>query len=407
MARERVLSGEEVDVERLRESARSRAAEIARPSIRRVINATGVVLHTNLGRAPLAAEAAEAAAKIGASYSNLEYDLTAGRRRSRQHHLESLLCDLTGAEAALAVNNNAAAVLLALTAAAEGREAILSRGQLIEIGDSFRIPDVLRQSGATLVEVGTTNRTRLADYEAAVTSQTAVLMRVHQSNFRTIGFTEDVALEELCALARRWGIAVIDDLGSGALHPIADEPLLRASVEAGADLVCCSADKLLGGPQAGIIAGRSDAVEACRRHPLARAVRLDKLQVAALEATLRLLRDEGPGAIPAIGMLEAERPSLEARARSIVGIVGSGAVVQLGTSPPGGGALPLAELEGAICVVDPGEIGAEELVRRLRRYDPPVVARIERERVILDPRAMTYEEALLAGSATKAALAQS
>ena len=405
MARERVLAGEEADVERLRESARLRAAEMARPSIRPVINATGVVLHTNLGRAPLVPEAAEAAARIGASYSNLEYDLATGRRRSRQRHLESLLCDLTGAEAALAVNNNAAAVLLALAAVADGREAILSRGQLIEIGDSFRIPDVLRQSGAQLVEVGTTNRTRLADYEAAVTSRTAVLMRVHQSNFRTVGFTEDVPLEELCALARRRGITVVDDLGSGALHPIADEPLLRASVEAGADLVCCSADKLLGGPQAGIIAGRGDAVEACRRHPLARAVRLDKLQLAALEATLRLLHDEGPASIQTTRMLEAEPSSLEVRARSIAGAVGGAAVVQVATSRPGGGALPLVELEGAVCVVDPGALGAEELIRRLRRHDPPVIARIERERVILDPRTMSDEEALLAGSAARAALA--
>ena len=403
-ARERILAGDEVNVERLRESARSRAAEMARPSIRPVINATGVVLHTNLGRAPLALEAAEAAARIGASYSNLEYDLATGERRSRQRHLGSLLRDLTGAEAALAVNNNAAAVLLALAALAEGREAILSRGQLIEIGDSFRIPDVLRQSGAKLVEVGTTNRTRLADYEAAITPDTAVLMRVHQSNFRTVGFAEEVSLGELCELARKRGLAVIDDLGSGALHAIGDEPLLRASAEAGADLVACSADKLLGGPQAGILVGRRDAVERCRRHPLARAVRLDKLQLAALEATLRLLRDAGPNAIPAIAMLDQDPSRLEARARAIADVVGDGATVEVATSRPGGGALPLVELEGPVCAIDPGPLGAEVLSSRLRLQGVAVVARIQRDRVILDPRTMSDEEALLAGEAVRGAI---
>src|SRR3954447_8241568 len=296
--RERIRAGEPIDPDPalLRDVVAERARMLARGSLRPVINATGVILHTNLGRAPLAPEAAEAAARIGASYSNLELDLEDGERGSRQVHVEGLLRALTGAEAALAVNNNAAAVLLALAAVAAGREVVIGRGQLVEIGGSFRIPEILEQSGARLVEVGTTNRTRAADYEAAIGPETAAIMRVHQSNFRTVGFVAEAGLEELRELADANGLALIDDLGSGALEAIEDEPTVRASLEAGADLVCWSADKLLGGPQAGVLAGRAAAVEFCRAHPLARALRLDKLQVAALEATLRLYRDAGPTA---------------------------------------------------------------------------------------------------------------
>ncbi|CAA9297138.1 MAG: L-seryl-tRNA(Sec) selenium transferase, partial [uncultured Gemmatimonadaceae bacterium] len=278
----------------LESEARARAREAALPSLRAVLNATGVIVHTNLGRAPLAGAAVEAAAAVGRGYSTLEYDVASGARGSRQTHVESLVRELTGAEAALVVNNCAAAALLAATALAAGREIVVSRGQLVEIGGSFRVPDVVASSGARLVEVGTTNRTRFSDYERAVGPETGALMRVHPSNFRTVGFVEEVGIEELCELGRRSGVPVIDDAGSGALargvEALGDEPDVRRSVAAGSAVVCFSGDKLLGGPQAGVMAGTSAAIERCRTHPLARALRIDKLSLAALEATLRLLR---------------------------------------------------------------------------------------------------------------------
>jgi L-seryl-tRNA(Ser) seleniumtransferase len=272
--------------------------QLLAPRLRRVINATGVVVHTNLGRATLSEEALARVHEIGRGYSNLEYDLEAGTRGSRQDHLGALLRALTGAEAALVVNNNAAAVLLVLAAVAEGREVVVSRGELMEIGDGFRIPDVLVRSGARLVEVGTTNRTRLDDYERAVGPETAAILRVHQSNFRIVGFTEQTGLRELAKLADRQGLALVDDLGSGVLGELGDEPPVRGSLEAGAHLVTFSGDKLLGGPQAGIVVGRADLVERARRHPLQRALRPDKLTLAALEGTLALYRRGGapPGA---------------------------------------------------------------------------------------------------------------
>jgi len=399
--RERIRAGEPVDPDPavLREVVAERARLLADGSLRPVINATGVILHTNLGRAPLAPRAAEAAARIGTSYSNLELDLETGERGSRQAHLEELLRSLSGAQGALAVNNNAAAVLLALSALAAGREVVIARGQLVEIGDSFRIPEILMQSGARLVEVGTTNRTRIADYEAAIGPETAAIMRVHQSNFRTVGFVEEAPLEGLRELAGAHGLALIDDLGSGAMEPIGDEPTVRASVQAGADLVCWSADKLLGGPQAGILTGRAAAIEACRKHPLARAMRLDKLQLAALEATLRLYRDEGPAAIPAIAMLRADESELAGRAQRIADAIGSAAKVITSVSRAGGGSLPLTELEGPVCAVEPGSAGAAALAGALRRGDPPVIARIEDGRVLLDPRTMSDAEAEAAGAA--------
>ncbi|HLB20369.1 MAG TPA: L-seryl-tRNA(Sec) selenium transferase, partial [Gaiellaceae bacterium] len=258
-------------------------SSVRAPHLRRVINATGVIVHTNLGRAPLAEVALDRVCEIARGYSNLEYDLVAGRRGSRQDHVTDILRRLTGAEAALVVNNNAAAVMLALAALAEGREVLVSRGELIEIGDGFRIPDVLERSGARLREVGTTNRTRAADYENAIGPETAVLLRVHQSNFRVVGFTAQASLRELADIADRHDLPLVDDLGSGALVDVGDEPTARASLAAGADLVCFSGDKLLGGPQAGIVAGRADLVEQLRRHPLHRALRIDKLSLAALE----------------------------------------------------------------------------------------------------------------------------
>ena len=305
--RRRILAGEPVELtdEALGGAAVAQAEQLRTSSLRAVINATGVILHTNLGRAPLAAAAAEAAAGAGRSYTNLEYDLKRGSRGGRQVHVEPLLKDLSGAEAAMAVNNNAAAVLVALAAVAGQGEVLVSRGQLVEIGGSFRIPEILQAAGARLVEVGTTNRTRLADYEQAIGPETSALLRVHQSNFRMTGFVEEVDLAAMCRLGKERGLPVIDDLGSGAVTPIKDEPALRASVTAGASVVCCSADKLLGGPQAGLLMGGAEAIERCRTHPLARAVRIDKMQLAALETTLRLHRENKGGSIPVVSMLSA------------------------------------------------------------------------------------------------------
>ncbi|MGE5527348.1 MAG: L-seryl-tRNA(Sec) selenium transferase, partial [Methanosarcina sp.] len=307
--------------------------------------------------------------------------------------------------AALAVNNNAAAVMLALAALAGDGEVVVSRGELVEIGGSFRIPEILAQSGATLVEVGTTNRTRLEDYASAIGERTTAILRVHQSNFRIVGFTEQPGAAELAALARERGLAMIDDLGSGAIEEVGDEPTVRAAVAAGADLVCASGDKLLGGPQAGLLLGRAEAVERCRRHPLARALRLDKLQLAALEATLRLHRDEGAAALPALAMIEAGEEELRARAEAIAAAIGPAAEVGRESGAPGGGSLADVSLEGPVCFVDPGEAGADGLLARLRRRDPPVVARIVRGRVVLDPRTLTDEDAAEAAAAVRAALA--
>jgi L-seryl-tRNA(Ser) seleniumtransferase len=404
--RVRIRAGEDVtlDERTLQDAVRARAAGLRSGSLQPVINATGVILHTNLGRAPLAPEAAAAAARIASGYSNLEYVLEAGARGSRQVHVEPLLRDLSGAEAAMVVNNNAAAVLLALAAVAAGREVIVSRGQLVEIGNSFRIPEILAQSGATLVEVGTTNRTRRSDYETAIGECTAAIMRVHQSNFRTVGFVATVALRDLAALAAERDLLLVDDVGSGAIAPIGDEPAIRESVEAGADLVCASADKLVGGPQAGILVGRTDAIERCRRHPLARALRLDKLQLAALEATLRLHRDHGPASVPALGMLATTEDELRARAELMVERIGAAATVGRATSAPGGGSLPLTELEGPVCVVETGERGAEEVLESLRAATPPLIARVSAGSVILDPRTMDDREAELAAEAVRGAL---
>jgi L-seryl-tRNA(Ser) seleniumtransferase len=404
VARERILAGDggEPEAGQLRERAEATARALAAGSLRPVINATGVILHTNLGRAPLAAAAAGAAAAVGAAYSNLELELQSGSRGSRGDHLEPLLRELSGAEAALAVNNNAAAVLLALTALASGREVVVSRGELVEIGGSFRIPDVLARSGARLVEVGTTNRTRIDDYRAAIGPETAAILRVHQSNFRTVGFVERPALGELAELASDRDVALIDDLGSGAAIPIGDEPLITDSVAAGTDVVCCSADKLLGGPQAGILFGRSAAIDACRRHPLVRALRLDKLQLTALEGSLRLLRDSGPEAIPALRMLRASEEELAARAERLAAQVGEPARVGRATSRPGGGTLPLVELEGPVCELPTADPDA--LLARLREAAVPVIARIHEGIVLLDPRTIADGEVETAAATARAAL---
>jgi L-seryl-tRNA(Ser) seleniumtransferase len=382
----------------------ARAQDRLRPSLRRVLNATGVVVHTNLGRAPLAAEARAAVARAADGYSNLEYDVAAGERGSRQAHVEGLLRELTGAEAALAVNNCAAATLLAAAAlAGGGRELVVSRGQLIEIGGAFRIPEVIAQAGARMVEVGTTNRTRLADYAAALTERTGAILRAHPSNFRTLGFVEAVEIEALCGL----GVPVIDDVGSGVLaddiEALADEPPVRRSVRAGAAVVCFSGDKLLGGPQAGLLVGERDAIAACRRHPLARAVRIDKLSLAALEATLALYRDPAHArrALPVLAMLDADPATLDARARRLAEATG-GTVVRA-SAKVGGGALPLLELPGPAVALDAGPAGPDALAAALRAADPPVVGRIQDGRLLLDPRTLTDDEADVAAAAVRAA----
>jgi L-seryl-tRNA(Ser) seleniumtransferase len=353
------------------------------PQLRRVINATGVIVHTNLGRAPLAEAALDRVREIARGYSNLEYDVTAGGRGSRQEHVTGSLRRLTGAEGALVVNNNAAAVMLALAALAEGREVLVSRGELIEIGDGFRIPDVLERSGARLREVGTTNRTRAADYEQAIGPDTAVLLRVHQSNFRVVGFTEQPSPGELADVARRHGLPLVDDLGSGALVDIGDEPTARASLAAGADLVCFSGDKLLGGPQAGIVVGRADLVEKLRRHPLQRALRADKLTLAALEGTLTLAVD-APDRIPVVRMLREPLESVRARAERLASRVDG--EVEETVARAGGGALPLTELPSFACAVE------ERLALELRTFDPPVIAVVRDGRTLLDCRTITDEE---------------
>ena len=379
-----------------------RARARLRPSMRRVLNATGVVVHTNLGRAPLAAAAREAVARAAHGYANLELDLGTGERGSRQDHVEGLLRELTGAEAALAVNNCAAATLLACAALAHDRELVVSRGQAIEIGGAFRIPEVVAQAGARIVEVGTTNRTRLADYTAVLGPETGAILRVHPSNFRTVGFVESVAPEALCAL----GVPVIDDVGSGVLADdiglLADEPAVRRSVRAGAAVVCFSGDKLLGGPQAGLLVGARDAIAACRRHPLARAVRIDKLSLAALEATLALYRDpeQARAAIPVLAMLTADEDVLARRAERLAAATG-GTVVRA-VARVGGGALPLLELHGPAVAIDPGPAGAAAFTAALRAGDPPLVGRIQDDRLLLDPRTLDDAEVDLAAQAIAA-----
>ncbi len=357
-----------------------------RPALRRVLNATGVLVHTNLGRAPLAAAALERAAEVARGYSNLEYDLETGVRGSRQDHVAGILRRLTGAEAALVVNNNAGALLLALAALAEGREVVVSRGELIEIGDGFRIPDVLARSGARLVEVGTTNRTRARDYERAVGSETALLLRVHQSNFRVVGFTERPALAELAEVARAAGLPLLDDLGSGALVDLGDEPTARAALEGGADLVCFSGDKLLGGPQAGIVAGRTELVERLRRHPLHRALRIDKLSLAALEGTLLLYLDPERALheVPVLRMLTDDADTVRARAERLAAVTAG--EVEETVARVGGGALPLTELASFACALD------EALAEPLRLGEPAVVGIVRDGRLLLDCRTLTDAE---------------
>ena len=369
------------------------------PSLRRAINATGIVLHTNLGRAPLAAEAVEAMEAATRGYSNLEFDLGTGERGSRQDHVESLLCRITGAEATLAVNNCAAAVMLALESFAADCEVIVSRGELVEIGGSFRMPDVIAKSGARMVEVGTTNKTRLEDYAAALSEKTRIVLAVHPSNFRIVGFSAKPALKELAKLAHDNELLCVHDLGSGALanvQPIASMTgdTVQSSLAAGVDLVTFSGDKLLGGPQAGLIVGRAELINTVRRNPLARALRIDKLSLAALAATLRLYLPPNDPAekIPILRMLGESEPDIAKRARRLLKrlreIPGVGADIVDDVTYSGGGALPMVELPTKTIRVTADGVSAGTLARRLRKAQPPVIARLADDRLVLDPRTM-------------------
>jgi L-seryl-tRNA(Ser) seleniumtransferase len=384
LARDQIAAG--ADPGDVTAMARRELERLQTSSLRRVLNATGVIVHTNLGRAPLAPSAVRRLAELGGSYANLELDLESGARGSRQDHVADLLRRLTGAEAALVVNNNAAAVLLSLAALAEGREVVVSRGELVEIGDGFRIPDVLARSGARMVEVGTTNRTRAADYERAIGPETALLLRVHPSNYRVVGFTQSVETRELAQIARRAALPLVDDLGSGSLIGVGDEPTAAASVAAGADVVCFSGDKLLGGPQAGIVVGRAGLVERLRRHPLQRALRADKLTLVALEETLALYADpeRARAEIPVLRMLEEPVEAVHDRAERLAILVGG--EVEETVARVGGGALPLAELPSAACAIEEG------LAAALRLGSPPVVGIVRDGRLLLDARTLSADE---------------
>lgn len=399
-ARRKILAGESCPpTEEIAREAITILSEKFAPSIFPVINATGVIIHTNLGRAPLSAEARAAMEAVARGYCNLEFDLKQGRRGSRYVHAEELLTKLTGAEAALVVNNNAGAVLLILSALARGREVIISRSQLVEIGGGFRIPDVMRQSGAILVEVGTTNRTYLRDYEEAITENTALILRAHRSNFRLTGFIHDVTLSELTELAHRHGLYLMDDLGSGALldtsrYGLSHEPMVQESLAAGADVVCFSGDKLLGGPQAGVIVGKKEIIERLKKFPLTRALRVDKITLAGLQATLlHYLKGEAEQKIPVWRMISAEPVELKRRAQRWARRLrqaGIRAQVIEGFSAVGGGSLPGETLPTWLLALQLPSPDA--IARALRNYNPPIIARIEEDMLLFDPRTVFPEE---------------
>jgi L-seryl-tRNA(Ser) seleniumtransferase len=407
-ARARLLAGEsfEPSAERIALDAVARATLSARPSLRRVINATGIIVHTNLGRSVLSEAANRAVFEVATHYSTLEYDVESGERGSRHEHCEELLRKLTGAEAAMAVNNNAAAVMLGLAGLARGKEAIVSRGQLVEIGGSFRIPDIMRESGATMVEVGTTNKTHLADYEAAMTPATGLILKVHSSNYRVVGFTSEVEVRDLVELGARHGVPVMEDQGSGVLIDLAKyglphEPTVAESIEQGAAVVTCSGDKLLGGPQAGILVGRYDVIQKLKKHPMARALRLDKMTLAALETTLRAYLDEERAVreVPTLRMLamplDESRSLAACLAARIVEVVGDAASVEVvdDVARAGGGALPLADIATAVVAVKPHATSVVDLERTLRTSgEPSIVARVKEDRLLVDPRTLVDAE---------------
>lgn len=402
--RERLLRGgeEPPDDALLESSIEARLRDVLRPSLLRVVNATGVLVHTNLGRAPLSAEAIAAVAEVARGYSNLELDLSTGKRGSRHRHAEKLLLALFPEKRALVVNNAAAAVMLSLNTFASGKEVVISRGELVEIGGAFRVPEILARSGARLREVGTTNKTRLSDYEKALGAETGAILRVHPSNFRIVGFTEAVPTTELVRLGRAHSLPVIEDFGSGNLLPLAayglaEEPTVAESLASGVDLCIFSGDKLLGGPQAGLLIGDGERIEACRRNPMARALRVDKLVYAALEATLAAyVRGRAFEEIPVLRMLGASPEEIRARATSFVtrlsGVAGLSLEVQTGSSRVGGGAAPSTELPTTVVAVEVRGLSSDSLLSALRRHETPVIARIADDRVLLDFRTVAAEE---------------
>lgn len=389
----------------------------SRPHFRRVLNATGVVVHTNLGRSLLARSAIDAVAEACGHYSNCEFDLSTGQRGSRYSHVEQILCDITGAEAALVVNNNAAAVFIMLETLAKGKEVVVSRGQLVEIGGSFRIPDVMTKSGAILHEVGATNRAHVHDYENAINEETGALMRVHTSNFRVVGFTKEVSLPEMRQLGDKYNLPVIEDLGSGSLYSLKGEglmgePTVQEVVAQGADVVSFSGDKVLGGPQAGIIVGRKQYIDRIKKNPVNRAMRIDKMTLAALEATLRLYLDMDVARrkVPTLRMITASQESLKSKARRLADAIrselGVKATVAMkkGFSRVGGGAFPEYDLPGTMITLAVDGVDAEDLREELLNTDPPLVARIEDDLFLLDPRTLTSTELKLAASALRQAV---
>jgi L-seryl-tRNA(Ser) seleniumtransferase len=410
----REIHEEDLALENVAIQAVEELERISRPSLRPVINATGVIVHTNLGRSLLAERVLRKFRALSGGYSNLEYDLEAGKRGSRYVHVEGLLKELTGAEAAMVVNNNAAAVLICLDTLARGREVVVSRGQLVEIGGSFRVPDVMRKSGARMVEVGTTNKTHLRDYEQVIGPDTALLLKVHKSNFQVVGFTEDVPMKDLAGLGKRYGVPVMEDLGSGSLvdfskYGLVREPTVQETLAQGADLVTFSGDKLLGGPQAGIILGRKNLVDAIRKNQLARALRIDKLTLLALEETLRLYRDERRAVreIPTLRMMLGSYGEMVRRVERLVKMIGNprspafSIAMADGNSKAGGGALPLLELPTRLLCLVPGEMDAMSMEGKLRSFDPPIIARVEKERVLLDVRTIQAREFKMVAEAVK------
>lgn len=396
---------EDIEEQELRNRIISKTkAKIKSPySLKPVVNATGVVLHTNLGRAPLPEEAIKALTSVAKGYSNLEYDLKNGERGERYIHVKQLLCEITGAEDALVVNNNAAAVLLTLSALAAGKEVVISRGELIEVGGSFRIPDIMAQSGAKLVEVGTTNKTHPQDYENAINENTALLLKVHSSNFRIVGFTSQVSNKEIKLIADKYGLPAMEDLGSGVLinlenYGLNKEPTVQDSVKAGLDIVTFSGDKLLGGPQAGIIVGKEKYISKIKKHPLVRALRIDKLTLAALEAVLRLYRDEMWQKIPVINMLTQDVKVIDEKATKLASalkeIFGDKAEIEVieDTSRPGGGALPTQEIPSRAVAISYDGLTAQQLEKKFRDSTVPIIGRINKQRFILDLRTVTEED---------------
>ena len=404
----------ELSIEKVARRVVERVECLARSSLRPVINATGVVVHTNLGRSILAESVLRGFRPLSGGYSNLEYDLEKGKRGSRHTHLEGILKELTSAEDAMVVNNNAAAVLVSLETLAKGREVIVSRGELVEIGGSFRIPGVMRKSGAKMVEVGTTNKTHLADYEEVIGPDTALLLKVHRSNFQIVGFTEDVDMSQLVNLGNRYGIPVMEDLGSGCFvdlskYGLLKEPTVQEVLAQGVDLVTFSGDKLLGGPQAGIILGRKNLVEAIKKNQLSRALRIDKLTLLALEATLNIYRDERAALreIPTLRMISQPYRTLKKKALRLVKMIGRlnarNFLFDLvdGNSRVGGGALPLLELPSHLLCLIPKRLSAHDMEEGLRSYDPPIIARLEKDNVLLDVRTIQEKELKAVAQAIK------